>query len=100
MEFMLFCLCGIQVVFIMVNVFVTIFFRLERAVVHRTITGTIITIAYLTDGVLGIISGGSFILEFVLAILWLGNTILAINSWKKVAKIMKEIEEKRKENQL
>lgn len=100
MEFISTCLYAIQIVFIMINVFVTVFFRLERAVVHRTITGTVITLSYLVEGVLGIISGGSFVFEFVLSILWLVNTIFAIRTWKKVAKIMKEIEEKQKENQL
>lgn len=100
MEFISTCLYAIQIVFIIINIFVTLFFRLDRAVVHRTITGTIITISYLVEGVLGIISGGSFVFQFVLAILWGGNTLLAIRSWKKVTKIMKEIEEKEKENQL
>ena len=99
MEFISTCLYAIQIVFITINIFVTFFFRLERAVVHRTITGTVITRSYLAEGVLGIISGGSFIFEFVLAVLWGCNTILAIRNWKKFEQIKKRIEEEKK-NQL
>ena len=103
MEFIYAFLSAIQIVFIVVNIFTTLFFRLDRAVVHQVITTAIITIAYVLEGVLNIINEKMFmmfIFSMLLAMVWGLNLCSSIRRMKRINKLKKEFEEKQKENHL
>lgn len=99
MEFVLYCLSAIQVIFIGINIFVTLFFRVDRSVVHQTITSAIIIIAYALEAILNVISNQSFVWQIILALLWVFNFYCAVRRYKYVNKKIKELEDERK-NQL
>lgn len=103
MEEALLCLAVIEIVFICVYTFVSIFFTMERALVHRTINATILTLSYGIETVLRIITKNpTFILSILLLMLWgwhLFNSARTLILLNKIKKQIEEIEKRLKKEQ-
>ena len=74
MELAFMCLSWIELAFLCAYFFTSIFFRLERAVVHQTITTTVLTLSYGTEAVLRIITSN---VTFILSILFIRNSLFS-----------------------
>jgi len=98
MELVFRCLSAIECVFLIAHFAASIFFRIDRAVIHWLVTSVVLCGAYVLEGILRLqLYQKDFILaavlSFCLAFIWGLSILKRISNVKRLNRIKKQMEE-------